>query len=174
MYQLFSALKEAQTGEELATCYIIERFRPLLKKYARQLSYDCAETDLVISLIEKIQKMDLTEFRNCSDGAVVNYMVRFLTSKKIDIYRKKTASQIEECHIDAEQLPFVDDCISIEDQFCWKSLLLSVPEKYREVLIRRYLLGYSVAEIGTQMGLSRQSVNKINHKALHLLKERIC
>lgn len=77
---------QEKDNEALGT--IIEQFRPAIGKYARWLNYDGADTDLIISLIEKIRNIDFSKKRFINDGQVVNYISNSIRNMSIDIYRK--------------------------------------------------------------------------------------
>lgn len=82
MDQLSEILIHAQRGSETEVCYLIDKFKPLIKKYARQLSYDCAETDLIIAVLEFIQSINPDRIRSCNDAVLVSYIARMLHNKK--------------------------------------------------------------------------------------------
>jgi hypothetical protein len=47
----------SQGGDGDATLLLIEKFNPLLKKYAYKLSYDDAYNDLLLNFIELLHNM---------------------------------------------------------------------------------------------------------------------
>ncbi len=167
---LLDLLILAQKDNEEAICYLVKKFQLLIKKFARQLNYDCAETDLIIYLLEFTKKLDTKKIQNYSEGELVNYIVRLLRNKKIDIYRKNNLA-LEEVHtgkeISTEAVP------GFEEQICLKELLDMLSDKHKKVIIAKYIYGYSDAEIGTSLGISRQAVNKLKNKALEQLRAQI-
>lgn len=167
---LLEVLKLAKAGNQEAICYFIKKFQLLIKKFARQLNYDCAETDLIIYLLEFIKKMDIEKMEKLSEGELVNYIIRLLRNKKIDIYRKNCLA-IEEIH--TEEDSYIENKLEIEEQMDLKQLIKTLPNKHRIVIISKYIYGYSDAEIGTSLGISRQAVNKLKNKALEKLKLQI-
>ncbi|WP_312091557.1 RNA polymerase sigma factor [Aminipila sp.] len=167
---LLDLLILAQKDNEEAICYLVRKFQLLIKKFARQLNYDCAETDLIIYLLEFTKKLDTKKIQNYSEGELVNYIVRLLRNKKIDIYRKNNLA-LEEVHtekeISTEAVP------GFEEQICLKELLDMLSDKHKKVIIAKYIYGYSDAEIGTSLGISRQAVNKLKNKALEQLRTQM-
>ena len=89
MVKLWKTLIDAHFGNEAETYNIIVKFRPLIGKYARQLSYDCAETDLIIAILEFIRDLEPCRVKGCEDAVLVVYIARMLHNKKIDIYRNQ-------------------------------------------------------------------------------------
>ncbi|MHC1723439.1 MAG: RNA polymerase sigma factor [Aminipila sp.] len=167
---LLEVLKLANGGNQEAICYFIKKFQLLIRKYARQLNYDCAETDLIIYLLEFIKKMDIEKICKLSEGEIVNYIIRLLRNKKIDIYRKNCLA-IEEIHTEEER--YIENELEIEDQMDLNQLINTLPDKHRTVIVSKYIYGYSDAEIGTSLGISRQAVNKLKNKALKNLRIQI-
>lgn len=53
---LLDLIDEANNGDKNALLEIIFRFNYTIKKFSRELKYDGAESDLIISLIEIIKE----------------------------------------------------------------------------------------------------------------------
>jgi DNA-directed RNA polymerase specialized sigma subunit len=51
-------LARAQQGDDEAMLELINRFQPLLKKYAKKLRYDDAYEDCLLFFIELVKTMD--------------------------------------------------------------------------------------------------------------------
>lgn len=168
MDQLSEILICAQQGSETEVCKLIDKFKPLIKKYARQLSYDCAETDLIISLLEFIKSINPDRIRGCNDAVLVSYIARMLNNKKIDLYRSNILNRLEETNEEYELI----DCNNnnLEQQIDCVNYINQLSDKQRGILIRRYVMGYSDAEIAAQYGISRQAICKMKNKALTTLK----
>jgi len=64
----------SQKHDDKATIYLIEKFKPLLKKFASKLSYEDAYYDLLIDFIELIQNIRLETLRNRDEGSIVSYI----------------------------------------------------------------------------------------------------
>ena len=58
----------------------------------------------------------------------------------------------------------------ISEQIDLVNYINQLGERERNVLIRRYLMGYTDAEIGDQLQISRQAVCKMKNKALRKLE----
>lgn len=61
----------SQGGYGDATLLLIEKFNPLLKKYAYELSYDDAYNDLLLNFIELLHNMQIKNIHNKSEGSGV-------------------------------------------------------------------------------------------------------
>ena len=168
MNQLSEILIHAHQGSETDVCNLIDKFKPLIRKYARQLSYDCAETDLIITILEFIRDVEPERIKDCNDAILVSYIARMLRNKKIDIYRNFVLRKLEIISADYDLADFKNN--DIDEQLDWINYLSQLSDKQRSILIRRYLLGYSDAEIARQLKISRQAVCKMKNKALNSLQ----
>ena len=143
--------------------FILNKFYPLIKKCAGQLSYVEAMTDLNIFLIEFIYKLDPKKIAPYSEGELVNYIAAAIKNKKIDLYRKSRL-KVDEVYV--ENMP---DSSAFENEVCFYGILLELPERQRYVFCERYIKGYSDAEIAKKLNLSRQAVHKLRLKAVETL-----
>jgi hypothetical protein len=67
-------IERSQGGDGDATLLLIEKFNPLLKKYAYKLSYDDAYNDLLLNFIELLHNMQIENIHNKSEGSVISYI----------------------------------------------------------------------------------------------------
>lgn len=74
LYELF---KMGQNGDEKAKIELYKKFLPRIKKFGRKLLYEEAETDLIILLLEFINKANLEKFQDRKDEEIDSYMYRF-------------------------------------------------------------------------------------------------
>ena len=71
---LFKLIERAQKNDKLAMLEMIERFKPLLKKYAAKLKYEDAYDDILLYFIERIKNFNLEKQICRNDEAVASYM----------------------------------------------------------------------------------------------------
>lgn len=167
--ELCKMLLSAQKGDKDNLYILIEKFKPLTDKYARQLNYYCAETDMAICLIELIQNIDWTRFIESGDGQAVNYIVRALHNKKIDLFRKNVSGKYNTVHFDAEQMSQIapSTIIDFMDTLLeWTDILHNLTESQRKILLLEYISGYSNAEIARKLGVTRQAVFRCKKRAI--------
>ena len=79
-------LARAQQGDEEAMLELINRFQPLLKKYAKKLRYDDAYEDCLLFFIELVKTMDLKKLNTMQDQSIAAYVKVSVTH----FYSKKT------------------------------------------------------------------------------------
>lgn len=66
-----------------------------------------------------------------------------------------------------------DKSVNILDGIETKDCVNSLPEKYKDVLIKYYLEGKTLQEIGTELGKTAESVRICKIKAKKILEERL-
>ncbi len=157
----------SSSHNENAVIEIIKRFTPLIKKNAKMLGYDGAESDLIIHLIEVIFSLKSEKIESFLEGQSVKYISSTIKNKSIDIIRKRTKSILE-----IELFETVD--INAEyTQYEINELLDLLSERQRLVVILKYFYGYSDAEIAKCLGISRQAVNKIHRVSISKMRATI-
>lgn len=149
---------------------MVERFNPLLKKYARRLYYEDAYYDLLADFIELLLNIDLEKIRIKEDGGMVSYIAKSIHS----CYIKRLNERMQACNVVVysnlsekesyyiEVLTATNDTyINIDLDFLKKTLTL----QEFHVIKRLYYDGYSVMEIAKTLGVSRQAVNQMKNRA---------
>ena len=71
---LDETIASAQHNNSESLLALIEKFKPLLKKYAYKLHYEDAYYDLQLDFIQIILTINLDAQNQKSEGALVNYM----------------------------------------------------------------------------------------------------
>lgn len=165
----------SQTGNVDATLELVNKFKPLLRKYAYKLNFDDAYYDLLVDFLELIKNIQLNYLENRSEGALIsyiqksmynNYIKESIKIKKLrNISTYSDLSESELYYIDSKNCCY-DDYPNLDVQFFDR--LLSRPESLIIKMI--YYSGYSVSEIAFICGVSRQAVNQTKNRALKKLK----
>lgn len=165
---LYEKLCLAQAGNSDAILEIIDKFKPIIQKCVRQLNYECAETDLVIFLLLLLSKIELKTFAQKSEGEQINYFLKAIRNKQVDLYRKNQSHSLQE-------ISLFDVCeLSIEPEYLMQSelcILNSLPERQRKVLELHFIDGYSDTDVAAILGTSRQAVGQSRRRAIMNLKK---
>lgn len=160
---LYEILKRAQNGSEEQVIELYYKFLSLIKRYGKKLNYEEAETDLIIFLLEYINKANFDKFRNRSDGEIVNYIKLLFKNKYIDILRKLMNKKIETKIIDTEII-YNDYYKNLEEEYIF-SLMKNLNDTQKKTIIGRYIYDYSDDELSKIFKISRQAVYKQRKKA---------
>lgn len=167
---LSKLIKNAKNHDEKAMLEIIKRFQLLIKKYAKQLKYEEAESDLIISLIEIIKCINLNSLNSSNEGVIVTYILRSLNNRKIDLFRKYVKNKQEETELNLDILG-VEFNNTIENNLIIESIFKTLTEVQKKVIKRKYIYGYSNVEIAEELNISRQAVNQTKNRALEKIKK---
>ena len=168
--KLFELIKDAREDEN-SMVLILDKFSPVIKSQARQLKNDCAETDLIIFLIEFVRKLNIEKLKSYSEGEIINYISMSIKNKKIDMYRKE-CKLLEEIHSDYS-IENDKDPFDLSESVCIKDMLNKLKKEHKEVIELKYINGLSDIEISILLGISRQAVCKRKNKALEILRKEV-
>lgn len=173
---IYKLLVEVQQGDKEAMLELINRFQPLLKKYARKLGYDDAYEDCLLFFIELIKTVDLKKLNTLNDPAITSYIKVSVTH----FYGKKVRKALEEereiafSELTEEQRYYIEAKTAKQDeQDFFTELgvdrLLNPNEK--KILYLVYANGYTIAEIARKFHKSRQTVNQLKMRTLKKLRK---
>jgi RNA polymerase sigma factor (sigma-70 family) len=173
---LCDLIKGAQSGNEICTLTLVERFIPLLRKYAGLLKTEDSFEMLLLGFLEVIMSLDLQKMQSTKDGALVNYFAKatfhsFLKFQK-KIYKESEHTSLYEGLSEAQKYCIQNKLVAYDDLFEveYDDLFTAVlTDREREVLVSTLVEGNTAAFIAEQLGVSRQNVNQIRRKALSKL-----
>lgn len=166
--ELFETLCLAKSNDKEALMKILKKFNPMIKKLARNLPYDEAESDLIIHLIELVCKFDLnTPYKN-NQGAFVNYISNSLRNKSIDLFKNHISKHHVEFELNLDIAHSQDLSENIINKLFIHQLLNSncLSDKQKIVLTEKYLKDNPESEIATNLNISRQAVNRLKISGL--------
>jgi RNA polymerase sigma factor (sigma-70 family) len=165
----------SQSGDVDATLELVNKFKPLLKKYAFKLNFDDAYDDLLLDFLILIKAIQIQNLKNCSEGALITYIqksifnsyikqsLRIKKLRNISLYSDLSDSEL---YYVESSYSNIDDYSDLEFQ-CFDHILTK-PEALIIKMI--YRSGYSASEIAIMCGISRQAVNQTKNRALKKLE----
>lgn len=162
-------IEKSKDGDKEALNEIVNRFKGTIKKFSRELNYEEAETDLIIGVIETIERIKLSNLELKNEGAIVNYIYNSISNKKTELYRKHVKGINEELEINLEITEDKSN-YQVEDKIFIDNLLDLLTDIQRIILVEKFMKGYSDVEIANNLQISRQAVNKAKNRALKRLK----
>ncbi|WP_165000454.1 RNA polymerase sigma factor [Anaerophilus nitritogenes] len=169
--ELYEMLQQAHIGDEEATISIYLKFNLLIKKLSRDLNYEEAETDLIIALLEMIQDIKLDKLHMQNDGAIVNYIYRFLKNRSVNLFKKNILQKPKYASLEVDITDDVGD--DLDNMIFISTLMDSLPSLQREVIKRKFIQEFSDQEISSLLGISRQAVNRAKNRGLHNLRKNL-
>lgn len=156
------------TKEEESFNQIIKEMEPLVKKYAYKLYYleyeDCVQ-ELNIALYEAL--LNMKHINN--EYAGFSYIVKSIKHKFCKLYAQSVNKKNQvDMQIDCEFVEIAKENFELENmlfQFDLHNQFKNCNMREKQILTL-LIEGYSDAEIGNKLGISRQYVNRFKKKLI--------
>nr|WP_279325026.1 sigma-70 family RNA polymerase sigma factor [Clostridium sp. 1001275B_160808_H3] len=147
---------------------IIEIFEPLLSKYARLLDGEDTKQDLIIHLIDILNKIPIDKEDIPENKYILGYIAKSIRNEYIKISKKNDKIRLNETELNLDiELQYEDSELEFEMMDMFK--ILTKKEVFIMKLIYVYYL--SVSEVANYMKISRQAVNQAKNRSLKKLRE---
>ena len=169
--ELFQLLSYAQNGDIKAIEELYIRFFKLIKKFAKLVKSEEAETDIKIFFLEFIKKINLTKLENKSPGELINYIYTSLQNYTFSLIKQSLKKKIDECNIIADQI-YYDSYEKFELTDSLNSLK-KLTKIQKQIILDIYLYNYKISEIAKSFNISRQAVNQNKIKALKVIEKEL-
>lgn len=174
--ELISTFKQCtnKTEKEEIVNNIIERFNPLINKYAKKLSYNEASSDLIICLIKAIYKIPELD----KDAKIVKYFSNSLYYGYIKLSKKyrniiKNEVIVDFCDYknDRDIIQSYDSIIDIKLDI--EQSIAHLPKKERNIIQYKFFEQNTYTEIANKTNLTRPTIKKYEKKGLKLLRNEL-
>ena len=87
-------IEEFQNGNSDSILYILQKFAPLLHRYAALTKDEDGYQELQYQLMSVLKKLDLNGLHSCSDGTLVTYIQHTVRNKCLEMLRKHAKNGI--------------------------------------------------------------------------------
>lgn len=173
---LSTLIEKAQGNSEEDMVAIIERFRPLMTKYARKLDYEDAYSDIVLYFINLIKSIKLSHLTEKTDKVIISYINKSI----VNFYNKKIPriisgqKEILMSELTEEQKYYIEikfaskDETDIINEYGLEGLL---NDSERELIYNVYVEGHTIAELAKHQKRTRQAVNQQRIRAINKIKK---
>lgn len=172
-------IRSSQQGNPDATLQLLQKFNPLLKKYARKLGYEDAFSDLQADFLELLTKMKTEKLHNQDEAIAISYIstavrndyIKRLNKLKLDT-QVKSISELN----DGEKY-FVEVSVATYDkpsELNYTEISSCLTAAEWSIIYAVYFQGYSTAEISRKKDISRQTVNQTKLRGLAKLRTLYC
>ena len=153
---------------------ILKNFKSKINYLNYKLSYDEAESDLILYLYELIRSIDCIKFK-CDDD-IASYINKCLQNKAIALHNK-IAKDKEKVILICESEEFdLTDISDFQDEYSdiiFNDLISSLNPNQRKIIFYRFYLQLSSIEIAKKLNISRQAVNRTQRTALKNLRQKL-
>jgi RNA polymerase sigma factor (sigma-70 family) len=175
MSELSTLIRKAQKGNQDCMLEIIDKFRPLIKKYSKKLKYDGSDSDLTISLIEIINYIPI--YKNIKfkeEKYIVGYINTSITHKYIELSKKNTNLINKEMELDLNIMSnykSIEEWSLIDTNIFICSLMDKLSDYHKHIIRKIFMYNMSEADLAKELSISRQSVNRAKNRALNSLRK---
>ncbi len=171
---LFKLVEMSKNKDDEALLELILRFKPTIQKFKRQLHYEEAETDLIISLIEIINKIDLKKAKK-NEAILIKYIHSCLNNKKRDLLKQRIHHFNEKVEFVELNLEKIENpqYNNNEDNLFLCDLLKDLPFCQKRVIVDKFIKGYRDTQIAKTLNISRQAVNRLKNRGLENIRKEI-
>lgn len=171
---LDETIASAQHNNSESLLALIEKFKPLLKKYAYKLHYEDAYYDLQLDFIQIILTINLDAQNQKSEGALVNYIcnsVQHTYCKRLKTILGRAMPTVE---LDSPTNVQISNLLTASSHQEFSDFALDVAniltEKEYQVIVLVYKYQLSSAEIARRLCTTRQNVNQCKKRAEQKLR----
>jgi RNA polymerase sigma factor (sigma-70 family) len=160
-----------QKGDNRGAEIIIEKFMPLLKKYAYKLNYEDAYDDIIVDFLALLLHIKLDSLHSIDDGALTVYFQRSIHSFYIKRLAtiKRNKNLIFYSDLNEREVYKLESHLATIDNYFENELpgLEAILTKHEwELITLIYIIGYSIKEVADAWGLTKQAVNQLKNRAL--------
>lgn len=171
---LYMCVEKCQSKDSQAMLELINKFKPIIKKYSRNFFYEDIETDLTIALLQTSQNIKLCNFNQENEGALVSYFSTVVRNTYIDAVKKSKQhlehiSLFEKTDLDTFEGP--DPIKELESSIEINLLLKDLSLLQKEVIIDIFIFEKSEVEISKKRNITKQAVSNTKTRALKKLRE---
>lgn len=152
---------------------LLEKFKPLIRKYANHLYLDDredVEAELTLALWEAVIKIEFCH----NDGQVVKYLSTSIRNKYLELYRASQKFHNNTTHMDEYEMnnitapdKSIQDWLILEDMVRFENKLKG---KKKLIFESVFIHNLTDAEIAHQMDISRQYVHRVRKELCDELK----
>ncbi len=146
---------------------IYDEFKRYINFYSKKLKTDDSVQELTVFLIELLYEIDLSRFKEDTSDGLNRYIAVSIRNKYIALSKENCKYTSMRAELYEREVFYCDttvDKVSIEEA------LEKLTERQRLIIIYKYILHYSDAEISLMLGITRQSVNRIKNRAFAVLR----
>lgn len=178
--ELDSAVAAAAAGDRTALSRVLELVRPLVVRYCRarvgsaergQLSADYVAQEVCLAVMTALPRYQ-------DQGRPFMAFVYGIASHKVadahrDTYRNKADAMAEIPDVISTEHGPEQRALDSEATRRMNALLATLPEKHREILILRLIMGLSAEETASAVGGTAGAIRVAQHRALAKLKTQV-
>lgn len=163
-------LKQAKQNDLCSLEFLIQKFQPLIIKYASKLTdFEDAKSELTLHFIKTLQKIPLNKFVTTEDKYIVSYINTSIKRYYINLSSKQQTLVNKESFQTKEETAIYYD----KSNIIFYDLIKTLNSKEQLVLEMKFVYIYTNTEIGRCLHISRQNVQACLTRALVKLRRQL-
>ncbi|MGC0365188.1 RNA polymerase sigma-70 factor (ECF subfamily) [Rhodococcus sp. 27YEA15] len=178
--ELDSAVASAAQGDRAALAFVLENIRPMVVRYCRgrvgaaergHLSADDVAQEVCLAVMTALPRYQ-------DQGRPFMAFVYGIAAHKVADAHRNSARNKSEPVSEVPDVIALDDgpeqrALDSESGRQMQALLATLPEKHREILILRLVVGLSAEETAAAVGSTAGAVRVAQHRAIAKLKKEV-
>lgn len=174
--EIHKQILDYQGGDANAALELVEKFKPLIKRYAFFLHREDSFEDLQCFLLSMLKTWDTSRLSSTDDATVTRYIANSVKNEYIALSKQKAkergTSYLEDATL-PQALDYAQKTSTCDqyDQLTLQDLHKVLNEYEFAIVYAIYFEQRSVAEVARQKHKTRQAINQTKIKALQKIKE---
>lgn len=174
--EIHKQVLDYQGGDANAALELVEKFKPLIKRYAFFLHREDSFEDLQRFLLSMLKTWDTSRLSSTDDATVTRYIANSVKNEYIALSKQKAkergTSYLEDATL-PQALEYAQKTSTCDqyDQLTLQDLHKVLNEYEFAIVYAIYFEQRSVAEVARQKHKTRQAINQTKIKALQKIKE---
>lgn len=169
MGQLYNLIQEFRNGNINTFTFIVEKFEQKLNKLQRCSIYEDMKNDLILFMFELLNKIPLEKETFKEDKYIFAYINKSLKNQYI--YLNKINCKVRNKEIVLEERNISMDDFNYFSDIIFENIIRGLTDIEKDIIIKKYKLNYSEAEIARDKCVSRQAIHKTHSRALLKMKK---
>ena len=174
--EIHKQILDYQGGDANAALELVEKFKPLIKRYAFFLHREDSFEDLQCFLLSMLKTWDTSRLSSTDNATITRYIANSVKNEYIALSKQKAkergTSYLEDATV-PQAIEYAQKTSTCDqyDQLTLQDLHKVLNEYEFAILYAIYFEPRSVAEVAQQRHKTRQAINQTKIKALQKLKE---
>lgn len=147
-------------SEEDKFYYLYTKYQKLFYKVAYDILHNHQDTEDAIQISLEIIYRYFYKIKDEIEKKSVGYMLMIIRNESIDLYNaRKKVLIADENVLNKEYTLYQEDQRTFVRESGLKEAIIKLDEKYRDVLILKYVYGYSIKEIAEMLSITETNVS---------------
>lgn len=164
-----------EENNEKLFLYYHNKYKKLLYKYIFDILKNHSDTEDALQMSWLKFANNINKVKEQTETKIVNYLITIAKNTAIDIYNKKNniVSVENEEALNMNVISKYNDIYFYVEHEDFKNVIKSIEKEYLDVLLLKYVYGYSIKEISEILHITETNVGTRIYRAKLMIKERL-